>query len=118
MLCGRGGGAPDPILFPINVFRLLSSVDSSFNLLSVASFWESSAFGIKSLRPRTSSSMRLLSSPCLLDDSFRLDRTLSTSPSGCVGVELLEEIECALELFVDRGLVLLQLGLRRWLYEG
>jgi hypothetical protein len=46
------------ILWPISIFKLLSSALSSRSRLSVLSFWPSMALGMRSLSPRTSSVMR------------------------------------------------------------
>lgn len=71
--------APGFIRCPIKVFKLFSSVFSSFNRLSVVSFCPSMALGIKSLSPRTSSLILRDSSSRLLLAVFSSLITLSTS---------------------------------------
>ena len=71
--------APGFIRCPINVFKLFSSVFSSFNRLSVVSFCPSMALGIRSLSPRTSSLILRDSSSRLLLAVFSSLITLSTS---------------------------------------
>jgi hypothetical protein len=66
-------------LCPINVFKLFSSVLSSFSLVSVISFCPSMALGIKSLSPRTSSPIRRDSSSLLRLADFNSLITVSTS---------------------------------------
>lgn len=70
------------ILWLIRVLRLFSSVLSSFNLLSVVSCWPSIVFGMSSLRPRTSSFMRLDSSSRLRLALLSSPMTLSTSDNA------------------------------------
>jgi hypothetical protein len=77
-----GLGALDPTRFPISVFKLLSSVPSSFSLESLVSFCASSAFGIRSLKLLISSAFRLASSSLLRSDAFNEESTDSSSPSA------------------------------------
>lgn len=67
------------ILWPISIFKLLSSAFSSRSRLSVLSFWPSMALGMRSLSPRTSSVMRWDSSSLLLLELFNSLITVSTS---------------------------------------
>jgi hypothetical protein len=67
------------ILWPISIFKLLSSALSSRSRLSVLSFWPSMALGMRSLSPRTSSLMRWDSSSLLLLELFNSLMTVSTS---------------------------------------
>jgi hypothetical protein len=67
------------ILWPMSIFRLLSSALSSRSRLSVLSFWPSIALGIRSLSPRTSSVIRWDSSSLLLLELFNSLMTVSTS---------------------------------------
>lgn len=80
---GAGGVAvppvPPPSLFAISIFKLLSSVPSSFRRLSLVSLAPSSAFGMPSLRLRTSSPILLDSSSRRLADVFNSETTDSTS---------------------------------------
>lgn len=71
-----------PMRFPTNVRKLLSSVPSSFNRVSVASFCPSIAFGIRSRRLRISSAFRLESSSLFRSASFNEVSTDSSSPSA------------------------------------
>jgi hypothetical protein len=67
------------ILWPISIFKLLSSALSSRSRLSVLSFWPSIALGMRSLSPRTSSVIRWDSSSLLLLELFNSLMTASTS---------------------------------------
>lgn len=67
------------ILWLMSVLRLLSSVFSSFILVSLFSFCPSIAFGIRSFKPRTSSAMRWNSSSRLRFAARTSATTLSTS---------------------------------------
>lgn len=68
--------------FPTNVRKLFSSVPSSFNRVSVASFCPSIALGIRSRKWRISSAFRLESSSLFLSASFNELSTDSSSPSA------------------------------------
>ena len=64
---------------PMRVFRLLSSVLSSFSRVSVFSFCPSIALGIRSFNPRTSSLIRRVSSSLRLAPVLSSWITFSTS---------------------------------------
>lgn len=72
-------GELEPMRFPTSVFKLLSSWERSFNLLSVLSLCASNAFGIRSRSPLTSSSSLRLSASRRLRDSFSDSMTVSIS---------------------------------------
>ena len=77
-----GDGAAVPTRLLISLLRDLSSSPKFFNRVSVASFWPSIAFGINSRRPLISSAFRLDSSSRFFSDSFRDERTDSSSCSA------------------------------------